>query len=92
MVFQTFDDDLPPQGPRDFDDENITDTTHYEDAEMGEAGFGTAAYGEDTETFEVEQGDITARDEDEDSFGFDEDADDSAAYEETGDGFSDEDL
>ncbi len=89
---QTFDDDLPPQGQREIDDENIGDTTHYEDAEMGEAGYGTAMYGEDTETFEVEQGEPGAKSEDDDDFGFDEEPDDAAAYQETDDGFSDEDL
>ena len=89
---QTFDDDLPPQGQREIDDENIGDTPHYEDAEMGEAGYGTAMYGEDTETFEVEHGEPGAKSEDDDDFGFDEEPDDAAAYQETDDGFSDEDL
>ena len=79
---QSFDDDLPPRGPSDFDDENTADTTHYENEDMGAAGYNTAMYGEDTETHEIEhdEADSSAEDE-EDEFGFD-DQDDSAAYDE----------
>ena len=51
---------------------------------MGEAGYGTAMYGEDTETHEVEHGADPAADDDEDEFGYEE-PDDSAAYQETAD-------
>ena len=83
---QSFDDDLPPRGPSDFDDENTADTTHYENEDMGAAGYNTAMYGEDTETHEIDHdaADASAEDE-EDEFGFD-DPDDSAAYEENADG------
>ena len=55
---------------------------------MGEAGYGTAMYGEDTETFEVAHsgaGDA----EDSDAFGYDEEPDDAESYDEAGDGFAD---
>ena len=51
---------------------------------MGEAGFGTAMYGEDTETHEVEHGEAGETADEEDEFGFD-DTDDSAAYSEMSD-------
>ena len=82
---QSFDDDLPPRGPSDFDDENTADTTHYANEDMGEAGYNTAMYGEDTETNEIEHDAAnSSAEDDEDEFGFD-DQDDSAAYEENAD-------
>ena len=48
----TFDDDIQPQGPLEFADENTADTTSYGEDDMGEAGYGTAEYGKDTELIE----------------------------------------
>ena len=48
----TFDDDIQPQGPLEFADENTADTTSYGEDAMGEAGYGTAEYGKDTELIE----------------------------------------
>ena len=57
---------------------------------MGEAGYGTAMYGEDTETHEVDHSDLAGDEEDE--FGYDEEPDDSEAYNETGEDFFDPDA
>jgi DNA-directed RNA polymerase subunit beta len=92
----SFDDDLPPRTSSDFDDENTADTTHYEDTDMGDAGYNTAMYGEDTETHEVDHDQPAGDADEDDEFGYD-DSDDSAAYSETDlsddlFGASDEDL
>ncbi len=91
---QSFDDDLPPQSSTEFADENTADTTHYESEDMGEAGFGTAMYGEDTETHEVEHDDADDAEEEDDDFGYDDEPDDSEAYNESSDDFygSDDDI
>ncbi|MCQ2417223.1 MAG: DNA-directed RNA polymerase subunit beta [Oscillospiraceae bacterium] len=76
-----FDEDIPQRSSNEFDGENTADPNEYSTEEMGNAGYGTAMYGEDTETHEVEHGTAKGYNDDEDDeFGYEEDPDDSAAY------------
>ncbi len=69
----TFDDDVQPQGPTEFADENTADPTHYEAEDMGSAGYGTADYGKDTELMDDSSDTPARRKDDDDDFegGFD---------------------
>ena len=66
----TFDDDIQPQGPLEFADENTADTTSYGDDAMGEAGYGTAEYGRDTELIENDSDAPQMPDEEDDDLDF----------------------
>ena len=66
----TFDDDIQPQGSLEFADENTADTTSYGDEAMGEAGYGTAEYGRDTELIENDSDAPQTPEEDEDDLDF----------------------
>ena len=85
----TFDDDIAPSGPSDYDDENTADTTHYGDEAMGEAGYGTAEYGRDTELIENDDDAASDSDEDDDDFGYDLTGGESDSYGDE-DGFGDD--